>query len=92
MPEDPTKIWSKEARTAPADNAYAVTPSDSADLPIAPRALYIGTGGGLKITTAGGQTVNFDNLPNGSILPVRAYKVFATGQNGSIATGIVALY
>lgn len=78
--------------TDPAHFAEAVTPSDSADLTYEARGLYIGTGGDLKVTTAGGSTVSFVGLPSGSILPVRIRRVFATGQPGAIATNIVALW
>ena len=72
----------------PAENAIAVTPSDSVDLTGAPcRALYIGTGGNLSVII-GGATVTFSNVAGG-ILPIRASRVRATGTT---ATNIVALY
>lgn len=77
---------------SPSRGAAAVTPSDSADLGTAARALYVGVGGDLKVTTFDGNTVEFRNLTSGSILPVSVKKVFATGQTGTIASAIVALY
>ena len=76
----------------PAAHAAVVTPSDAADLAHAARALYIGTAGDLKVTTTGGETVAFVGLTAGMILPVAVSKVFATGQAGTIATNIVALW
>ena len=72
-------------------NAAAVTPNDDADLPRAPcQALWIGGGDGtLSVVMAGGATVAFAGIPDGSILPIRADRVRATGTG---ATGIVALY
>lgn len=73
-------------------NGAAVTPHDSNDLAVYARALYIGTGGGLKVITVGGSTLDFANLPSGFILPVSCKRVHATGQTGTIAANIVALY
>ena len=39
-----------------------------------------------------GETVAFVGLTAGMILPVAVAKVFATGQAGTIASNIVALY
>lgn len=75
---------------SPADNAEAVTPSDSVDIATTSRALFIGGGGDVSIDTVGGQeSVVFAGLAGGSILPVRAKRVNATGTT---ATGIVALW
>lgn len=75
--------------TAPADDVYPVSPSNSADLPNGvARALYIGTGGNVRLTGAGGTTATFFNLADGSILPVRVARVLATDTT---ASNIVAL-
>lgn len=63
--------------SSPAENAAPVTPSNTADLPVACRALYIGGGGDLRITTVGGDTVTFRNAPEG-LFPIRARRVHAT--------------
>lgn len=63
-----------------ASNAVVVTPSDTTVLRSA--TLYIGTGGTLKVTTAGGQAVIFENVPSGSFLPVLVTKVWSTGTVG----------
>lgn len=73
---------------APADIALAITPSDTADLPVSSRALYVGFTGDVRVTTVAGHTVTFANVPAGSILPVRTRRVFDTGTT---ATNIVAL-
>lgn len=73
----------------PAENALAVTPSDSSDLTGAPcRALYVGLGGNISLTV-GGNTLTFINVPGGSILPVRASRVQASSTT---ASNIIALY
>lgn len=76
----------------PARGAVAVTPNDSTDLSTPARALYVGIGGDLKVTTIYGQTVEFRNIPSGSVIPVMVSRVFATGQTSTIASAIVALY
>lgn len=77
---------------SPSRGCAAVTPSDAADLPRDARAIYVGVGGDLKLTTVDGDTVEFRSLPSGSILPVSTRRVWATGQTGTIASAIVALY
>lgn len=51
--------------------------------------LYIGTGGNLRVLTAGGQDVIFTNLLGGTFLPVQVLKVFSTS---STAANIIALW
>jgi hypothetical protein len=75
--------------SAPAENALAVTPDDGTNLGYYSRALYVGGAGNLKIDTVGGSTVTFVSVPAGTVLPVRAKKVHATGTT---ATNIVALW
>jgi hypothetical protein len=71
-------------------DAKAVTPSDSADLPDGPcRAVFVGSGGNLRITTGGGTTVTFNGLLAGQILPVMATRVWATSTT---ASSIIAVY
>lgn len=74
----------------PANNAASVTPNDSADLPIAARALYIGVGGNVSVDMVGGQeSVVFANVPGGTVLPVRVKRVNSTGTT---ATTMLALW
>ena len=79
----------QEGLDSPANDAAAVTPSDSTPLTKSARALYVGTGGNLNLVTTDGQTALFKNLPSGSILPVRTSYVLATGTT---ATDVVALW
>lgn len=74
----------------PAKHAAAVTPSDTTDLTTAARSLYIGGAGNVTLDTVGGETsVLFAGLTAGSVLPVRAQRVRATGTT---ATNLVALW
>lgn len=79
----------------PAIDIVPITPNDSADISTVSvsgetrksRALYIGTGGAIKVTTANGndRTVT---VPAG-ILPVQVVRVWSTGTS---ASNISALY
>ena len=75
--------------TSPAEKAIAVVPSDTAPLAIAARALYIGMGGNLSVTLIGqAGTITFVGVLAGTILPIAARSVLATGTT---ASSIVAL-
>lgn len=81
--------FAAEGLTSPADNATAVTPSDSTDLAYTSRALYVGGAGNIVVTMAGGGDVTFAAVPAGSILPVRVTRVKSTSTT---ATSIINLY
>ncbi len=51
--------------------------------------LYVGTGGDLRVLTAGGDDVTFTSLPSGSFLPVQVIRVFATNTT---ASSVIALW
>jgi hypothetical protein len=79
-------------------NAVIVTPSDTSDIDfggLVPNSLdtggvlYIGTGGDLKVTMIGGQTVTFANVPNGAFMPIQVKRVWDTDTN---ADNIIALF
>jgi hypothetical protein len=78
--------------------AAAVTPSDTVDIPSVSTqdgtgnngcVLYVGVGGDVKVTTAGGDTVVFVGLLAGMFVPVQVLKVWVTDTT---ATDIVALW
>jgi len=67
---------------SPAYFSAEIVPNDSTDLTTDARALYVGVGGDIRVTTSGGNTVTFRNVPVG-ILPVRIQRVFALGTTAS---------
>jgi hypothetical protein len=78
--------------------AAAVTPSDTVDIPSVSTqdgtgnngcVLYVGVGGDVKVTTAGGDTVVFTGLLAGMFVPVQVLRVWAADTT---ATNIVALW
>jgi len=74
---------------SPAIGAAVVTPSDDTDLPKSSRALYIGSSGNITVTMKDGVDCTFSNVVVGTMLPIRATRVKATGTT---ATNIVAMY
>lgn len=74
----------------PARQAAPIIPSDEQPLERIPKALFIGTGGDIRLRcTDDDAPVLFRNIPSGSILPVRAAQVLANGTN---ATDLVGLF
>jgi len=74
--------------THPASTVIAITPSDSTVLQDDLRALYVGGAGNVTVLTSGGQTVTFNGVPAGYILPISVKQVRATSTT---ATNILAL-
>jgi hypothetical protein len=72
----------------PASLCRNIEPSDITALQDLTRAIYIGGAGSLRLVDASGNTVIFDGLVGGFILPVRAQQVLSTGTT---ATGLVAM-
>ena len=73
----------------PALRLRAITPNDTTELQFLPKALYVGTAGNLSlIAEEDAVAVTLTNVAAGSIVPVRAKIVRATGTT---ASGIVAL-
>lgn len=75
--------------TAPAQQAFAVTPSDSVDLSLVTRGIYVGAGGDLRVLLLGNSSpVTFSNLAGGISHPLRIRRVYATGTT---ATGLIGV-
>ncbi|HWA17683.1 MAG TPA: hypothetical protein VG757_01690 [Devosia sp.] len=75
--------------TAPASNGFDITPDDDEDLPEVVRAIYVGGAGDVAAVLREGATLTFANLPAGSLLPVRASRIKATGTTASGLIGLV---
>jgi hypothetical protein len=73
----------------PATRAADVTLNDTTQLAPPANALFVGTGGNLKVTLADGATVTFKNVPSGTVLPVSALVVWAAGTT---AADVIALF
>jgi hypothetical protein len=73
----------------PANSFVAVTPHDSTDLTTVSRAIWVGTGGNVVAVTASGSPVTFNNVPDGTLLPIRVSRINSTNTT---ASDIVALW
>lgn len=82
--------WPAQYAADPARSVFAVTTSDSADLPNGvAKSLYVGVSGDVTVIPADGSTgVTFKAHPVGYLL-CQVSRVLATGTT---ATNIVALY
>lgn len=75
--------------------AAVVTKSDTVDIPnpgngqVEGCVLYVGTGGVLRVLTAGGDDITFTNVPNGFLSTFQVVRVFDTTTT---ANNIVALW
>jgi hypothetical protein len=78
--------------------AAAVVKSDTANIPsisgsdgVSTEAcvLYTGSGGIIRVLTAGGDDVTLNSVPAGVVLPIQVVRVFSTTTT---ATNIVALW
>lgn len=74
---------------SPAFHGFAVTPNDSAELSEVTRAIYVGSAGDVAITMSSNATIIMENIPAGTLLPVRVRKVSATGTTASALIGLV---
>lgn len=70
-------------------NATLITPDDSNDLASPCRAIYVGTAGNMKVTTARGDTVLFSNLSAGLVHPISCKRIWAATTTAAL---IIALY
>ncbi|MBY5974948.1 hypothetical protein KUV28_21525 [Ferrimonas balearica] len=60
-----------------------VMPDDDTDLPVIPRALYVGTGGDIVIRDAAGRDRVRKNVAAGTEIAFRGVRVMATGTTAS---------
>lgn len=75
--------------SGPASSGFSITPSDTALLTETTRALFIGSGGDLRIRMLSGEVLTLQNVPTGAILPLRATAVLATGTTAGAIAALV---
>jgi hypothetical protein len=88
MTEDTFKRHGRSL-TSPAEDGAAIVPSDDAALGHVTRAIWVGGAGALRVRMLGGGVVTLGEVPAGTLLPLRATRVFSTGTT---ATGLVGLW
>jgi len=69
--------------TSPAVAHYLITPSDTSDLPVRPRAVYVNTAGTAVLQDNDGEAVSYD-LAAGMVLSLRPVRVLATGTTAQL--------
>ena len=69
--------------SSPAVSHYAVVPSDSADLPVRPRALFVNASGAVVLRDASGTEVSYE-VQSGAVLSIRPVRVMATGTTAQL--------
>ena len=79
---------SLNANIMTATNAYTLYSGTNIPGSVEPCVLYVGVGGNLSVTTAGGDVVNFVGIAAGSFLPVQVIRV----NSVVTATDIIALW
>lgn len=72
---------------ASAKNAAAIN-TGSGDVTATYGAIFVSTGGDVKVDTINGDTVTFVSVANSFILPVAVTKIY---QTGTTATGMIGL-
>jgi hypothetical protein len=68
-------------------DAYTLYSGTNTTGSVEPCVLYVGTGGDLDVTTAGGDVVSFVGIASGTFLPVQVIRV-----NAATAADIIALW
>jgi hypothetical protein len=71
-----------------ASGGLAVTTSDTVDLASIAYGVYVGGAGNLKADLIDGTTVTFNGVLVGTVLPIIAKRIYATGTT---ATNLIAL-
>lgn len=74
---------------APASDGFAITPDDATDLVETTRALFVGSAGDIALVLASGAALTFANVASGTLLPLRARRIEATGTTASAIIGLV---
>lgn len=74
--------------TTPPENALAIEPSDSQLLGNVTRAVFVGTGGSLRVRMLGGGVVTLSNIAPGTLVPLRVTHVYATGTTAANLVGL----
>lgn len=72
---------------SPGREFFAITPNSGADIPLRPRALWIGVAGNLTVVDSNGTQTTFSNMPVGWH-PIGPVRIMATSTAGGIV-GVV---
>lgn len=73
----------------PGDGGFDITPSDTEDLAVPTRGLYVGAVGDVKVDMLNGDTVTFVAMLAGVIHPIQVRRVYATDTDATDIVGII---
>lgn len=86
---DAVAVHPLPSSSVPASCAYVPSLSDTVELTIVSRGVYVGVTGNVKVTMYGSGTVVFVAVPAGVTLPIRVKQIWSTGTT---ATSLLVLY
>ena len=75
--------------TAPAQDHFAITPSNSTNFNIMARAIYVGVGGDISLVSSRNNAVTYLAVPQGTVLPVVALRINSTSTTASSLIGLI---
>ena len=73
----------------PAVDAFAITPSDTADVKEVTRAIYVGGDSDIAVVMKSGASVTLHSVVAGTMIPIRVSRVLATGTTATNLVGLV---
>ena len=85
----PQNNYPDYASAAPAQGAFNITPSDSANVTHTTRGIFCGGAGNLSVIMANGENAFFTGLLAGVVYPFCVTRVYSSGTS---ATNLVGLY
>lgn len=80
---------SDSAALGSAKDGFAVTPSDTVAFATMTRGLYVGGTGDVAVIMRSGAALTFSAVPAGTLLPIQASQVKATGTTASLILGLL---
>jgi hypothetical protein len=80
--------YTSPSLSGPAAHGFAITPNDASNLAETTRAIYVGSAGDIALTMQSGATITLVAVNSGTVLPVRAIKILATGTTAASLVGL----
>ena len=75
--------------STPTSSAFAITPSDTVDLDVAVRGIYVGAGGNLRVLLEDDTSpVTLVGVITGVIYPLRVRRVYSSSTTASSLIGL----
>lgn len=80
---------SRELSTAPGQKCVSLTPSDSTDFTVRPRAVYVGGAGDIVFVNDDDTTVTLVGVLVGTLLPISPKRINSTSTTATNLVGIL---